>query len=61
MSQNALSQSDCSTFESIISPKQNEEIARFFAFWSKFMKIKNRKFFRGVWSKLGMTFKVMGL
>ena len=39
--QNALSQSDCSIFKSIISPEQIDEIVVFFACWHKFTKIKS--------------------
>ena len=41
MDQNSLSQSDCRIFISAISPEQIDEIAWFFAFLCKFMKIKS--------------------
>ena len=43
--QNALSHSDCRIFKSTISPEKINETALFFAWWSKFTKIKS-------WSKI---------
>ena len=40
MGQNALSQSDWKIFKSTISLEQNNEKARFFVCWYKFMEIK---------------------
>ena len=40
-SQNALGQSDCKIFKSNTSLEQNDEIAWFFTFWYKFMKIES--------------------
>ena len=52
MGQNALSQSDCKIFKLTISPEQNDEKARFFAFWYRFMEIGlAKKCVRPVWSQ----------
>ena len=40
MGQNALDQSDCSIFKLTISLEQNDEKARFFVYWSRFIEIK---------------------
>ena len=41
MEQNALGQSDCRIFQSILYLEQNDDIAwNFFACWYKFMEIK---------------------
>ena len=52
MGQNALSQSDCNIFKFTISPEQNDEKARFFAFLYRFMEIGlAKKCVRPVWSQ----------
>ena len=44
MGQNAPNQSDCRIFKLTVSLKENNEKARFFTYWYRFMEIKN-------WSK----------
>ena len=39
--QNALEQSDCSIFKLTVSLEQNDENARFFAYWCKFIENKS--------------------
>ena len=47
MGQSALGQSDCRIFNSNISVEQNDEIVIFFAWWYKFMEIRN--WLKNIW------------
>ena len=62
LDQNALSQSDCSIFKLITSPKQIDETASFLYVDTKSLKMKSwLKVFGWAWSKVGLANLVLGL
>ena len=63
MDQNALSQSDCKIFKSIIFPaEQIDEAASFLHVDTKSQKLKvEQEFFGWLWSKMGVANVVSGL